>query len=125
MHDQLQHRLTALADDAEGAVRIAPVSRGRTRGDRRRIRFMASQATAVGVLVALGVVAVSVAGGAGGPSTADVAAAQQIPDTLRLPREGDPGWQRSDDKDVVSAFTGCRADDPTRHGRTDARTHGR
>ncbi|WP_432986303.1 hypothetical protein [Dactylosporangium sp. CA-233914] len=119
MRDQLQHRLTALADDMGSAVRVAPVDQVRARGDRRRSRFLASQAAAMGVLVVLGLVA---AGLAGGPSTAEVAAGPQIPDALRLPREGAQGWQRNDDPRVASAFPGCGTVDPTGRGRTDART---
>jgi hypothetical protein len=45
-----------------------------------------------------------------------------IPDTLPMPCEGAPGWERDDDKDVAGAFNPCGDADTTRVGRTDART---
>jgi len=109
--------MTALADEVSSAAWLAPAAKVRARGDRRRIQLTGAVAVGAGVLTATtGVVMAS-----GGP-TIGTGGPRAIPDTLVMPHEGDPRWDRDDNPRIASVFNPCGGEDPTLAGRTDART---
>jgi hypothetical protein len=133
MHDdELSGRMTTLAADAERATRVASAPSIRARGGRRRLTVAGSLGLAAGLaaLVGYSIAAGVVPGGRPSPSALASGAwpdPMSIPPGLKMPHEGEVGWQRLDDRSIASAFIPCRvleptAPDATVPGRTDARS---
>jgi hypothetical protein len=136
MTDELSRRLAAYESDLVATFQLAPVEAVRARGERRRVRTYAAVAAAV-MAVLLGGAAVAAAGGfAGGTQTGDANDGWISADELaglKLPHEGDAGYTLWTSVSEPSAVQPC-ADwgdrplpyaalaDPTRTGRTAART---
>ena len=125
MTEELTRRLNAAAEDARTAARLTAPERVRARGDRRRQAATTVVAAAAGIVVAAVLVTAGVVVGHRSmppPAATPAGVRTEISDAVRMPHEGDPVWEHNDDPRARSAFTGCRADDPTLVGRTDART---
>jgi hypothetical protein len=119
--DHLSERFAALDADVSRHALIVASDRVRARGDRRRIGVAATSAIVLGLFATLSTVGVNMVGGPGnvvGNSPAPLA----IPADLRLPHEGETGWQGGDNVAIPPGmFAGCGAGDPTLVGRTDRR----
>jgi hypothetical protein len=132
MHDkELSSRMAAVAIAAERAARVEPAVTVRARSNHRRIAVV-SAFVVVGLSLAAGlplVVAMAPDSPSRSPAPGNSAWPDptMIPLDLRMPHEGEAGWQRQDDRSTLGAFVPCRAINPseadaTLPGRTDART---
>lgn len=120
MTDQLTERFADLDADVSRHAVIVASDRVRARGDRRRLNAVATSAIVVGVLATLTTVGVHLVGG--GPIAGNPPGSSEIPADLRLPHEGETGWQGGDNVTIPPGmFKGCGTGDPTHAGRTDRR----
>jgi len=120
MTDQLTERFAALDADVSRHAVIVTSDRVRARGDRRRRTAVATSAIVVGVFATLTTAGVHLVGGA--PVAGNPPGSTEIPVDLRLPHEGETGWQGGDNVTIPPGmFKGCGTGDPTLAGRIDRR----